>query len=208
MVNHNGRAYYVPVSELEKTQINSLFRWQQAFRVFCDIFTPKYPAKSAELMQYNHTIHTAASSAPWENVASYDRVFRRHMACHPLRSWGIILQQAWTFHIKDSGSGKGHNQNFQRNDKGTPNRKRDLYWRFNRGKCSYGMNCKFDHRCGVCGKFGHGAHNCRKLGMECPGNNRARGEWEDKQGRSGGDRFHYFATECRAMSMKPKGENK
>ena len=35
--------------------------------------------------------------------------------------------------------------------------------RFNKGHCSYGLRCKFDHRCSIpkCGKFGHGAHNCR-----------------------------------------------
>ena len=36
--------------------------------------------------------------------------------------------------------------------------------RFNRGKCHEGASCKYDHRCTVpeCGKFGHGAHICRK----------------------------------------------
>ena len=34
---------------------------------------------------------------------------------------------------------------------------------FNKGRCTYGLACKFDHRCAVkeCGKFGHGAHVCR-----------------------------------------------
>ena len=35
-------------------------------------------------------------------------------------------------------------------------------WKFNKGKCTYGFNCKFDHRCGICNKFDHGAHNCRR----------------------------------------------
>ena len=80
MVNHNGRAYYVPASEFERTEINSLFRWDQAFRVFSDIYARRYPEKSTELIQYNHIIHTAASITSWDNVASYDREFRRHMA--------------------------------------------------------------------------------------------------------------------------------
>ena len=35
--------------------------------------------------------------------------------------------------------------------------------RFNKGRCTFGLSCKFDHRCSVkkCGKFGHGAHQCR-----------------------------------------------
>ena len=34
---------------------------------------------------------------------------------------------------------------------------------YNCRHCSYGLNCKFDHRCSVtkCGKFGHGAFMCR-----------------------------------------------
>ena len=86
MVNHNGRAYYVPVSEVDKVQINSLFCWEQAYHVFSDIFTRKFPSKASELIQYSHIIHTAANTASWDNVATYDREFRRHMSRHPLRS--------------------------------------------------------------------------------------------------------------------------
>ena len=34
---------------------------------------------------------------------------------------------------------------------------------FNKGKCTYGLACAYDHRCTIpkCGKFGHGAHVCR-----------------------------------------------
>ena len=27
---------------------------------------------------------------------------------------------------------------------------------------TYGSRCKFEHKCGICGKYGHGAHNCRR----------------------------------------------
>ena len=35
---------------------------------------------------------------------------------------------------------------------------------FNKGKCTYGSKCKFDHRCGMCNRYEHGAHNCKKAG--------------------------------------------
>ena len=42
--------------------------------------------------------------------------------------------------------------------------KKEIRHRFNKGLCTAGCNCKYDHRCEVkeCGKFGHGAHMCRK----------------------------------------------
>ena len=140
-------------------------------------------------------IHMAANSAPWENVAAYDRDLRRHMARHPLRSWGIILQQAWTVHIKDTGRNfRGETSRNERER--TPNRKKDLCWRFNKGKCSYGLNCKFDHRCGVCNKFGHGAQSCRKLGLD-------RNSYPDKSDRmeKRQDKYRYYAPEKERKSL-------
>lgn len=42
--------------------------------------------------------------------------------------------------------------------------KREPCRNFNRGKCDYGKACKFDHKCSICGKFGHGAFSCRMKG--------------------------------------------
>ena len=41
--------------------------------------------------------------------------------------------------------------------------KKEICKRFNKGRCSYDLACKFDHWCAIpkCGKFGHGAHVCR-----------------------------------------------
>ena len=42
------------------------------------------------------------------------------------------------------------------------NGKKDGCLRFNKGKCTAGMGCHYEHRCLHCGKFGHGEHICRK----------------------------------------------
>ena len=95
------------------------------------------------------------------------------MERHPNRSWGIILQQAWSMFLKDKMS---HSNKSQNNGNlgfsGTPGEagksgqgsygKKKLCIPFNAGYCKYGAKCKFDHRCGLCNKFGHGSHNCRK----------------------------------------------
>ena len=61
-VSKNGYTYLSPVSERDHIQINSYYKWEQAFRVFSNILTSKYPQKSTELLQYNHTIQTAATT--------------------------------------------------------------------------------------------------------------------------------------------------
>ena len=75
IVNCNGQSYLSPVSEHDRVNIGSYAKWEQAFRVFSNILTTKYPDKAPELLQYGHTIHNAATSFVWENIYSYDREF-------------------------------------------------------------------------------------------------------------------------------------
>ena len=58
LVIKNGKTFWVPTSE--SVSINNFSRWEQAFRIFSNIYTGKYPHKSSELSQYNHIIHTIA----------------------------------------------------------------------------------------------------------------------------------------------------
>ena len=164
IVTKNGFTFLLPVSDRESSQINSFNKWEQAFRVYSNVLTSKYPCKATELLQYNHTIQTTSASYYWDNVAAYDREFRQHISRHPGRSWSVILQQAWTMLLKDRV--KNNNSLFQKGHLpgGKQNKKdREPCRRFNKGKCTFGLSCKFDHRCSVpkCGKFGHGAHICR-----------------------------------------------
>ena len=92
---------------------------------------------------------------------------------NPERSWGIILQQAWTMRLHDRiphrdqggnlASGSGFNRNFQ-NSGGDRRIKSDEPCRkYNKGKCNFGASCKYDHKCSYCLKFGHNVLNCRKM---------------------------------------------
>ena len=110
------------------------------------------------MIQYNHLICTASASYIWENIYLYDREFRVHMAKFPERSWGQILQQAWTLFLKDRVKFGGDTHCFG----GSSKFKKEIYKRFNKGKCTAGMSCHYDHKCLECGKFGHGAHICRR----------------------------------------------
>ena len=162
IVNKNGQSFLSPVSECEKVSITSFAKWEQAFRIFSNVLTTRHPDKAPELLQYNYTIHNAATSFVWDNVCAYDHEFHRHISQHPYRSWSVILQQAWTMLLRD----RIHTDYFQKGGGGggaRQNKKdKEPCRRFNKGKCIYGLACIFDHRCLVkkCGKFGHGAHVC------------------------------------------------
>ena len=161
MIQRDGHVYWVPASDKESNGINSFGRWEQAFRIYSNIFTQKYPEKSSELIQYNHVIHTASLTYQWENVDAYDCDFRMHIARHPYRSWGIILQQAWALRLRDKIVRNNYQDNYGRNN-GDSRGRRDLCWRYNRGRCTYGASCKSEHKCSICLKFGHGSYNCRR----------------------------------------------
>ena len=137
--------------------ISSFNKWEQAFRVYFDIYSCEHPDRSAELIQYNHIIFTTSLTYTWDNVYTYDREFRMHLGQYPKRSWAIILQQAWSMCLKDRV------QNSNNLGKGGFKQKKEPCRRFNKGICTAGKSCKYDHRCTVpkCGKFGHGAHICR-----------------------------------------------
>ena len=167
IVNRNGRTFFVPANDTDVGSISNFSRWEQAFRVYSNIYTRRYPGRAYELIQYNHVIHTAALSYTWENVYLYDCDFRLHLSRYPHHSWAVILQQAWSMRLKDwnrhdqKQGGQGPNGG----PRGKSGRSKDICWRYNAGRCTFGSSCKFKHRCAICNKFGHGAHICRKANI-------------------------------------------
>ena len=176
MVTKDGHIYWTPAIDNQK--IFNFARWEQSFRIYSNVYCQAYPQRSSELLQYNHLIHTASLSFVWDNVYKYNIDFRLHMSRFPRRSWSIILQQAWSVHLKDRLKRFGNNES-NRNQKGSSSQHKTLDdgWgnickRFNKGKCTFGVGCKFEHRCKYCKKFGHGMHICRKLKVDCANANK------------------------------------
>ena len=169
LIVRDGKTYWVLVTET--VTINGFSRWEQAFRIYSNIYTQKFPNLSTELIQYNHIIHSIAGIYVWENVYSYDKEFRMHLAKHPERSWSVILQQAWSMKLCDWLYTRGEisvsNGQTDKNLGGLTKKGKinEPCKRFNWGNCNFGPNCKFEHRCAYepCGKFGHSILNCRKL---------------------------------------------
>ena len=171
-VNKDGMSYYQPAYESELTTISNYNKWEQAFRVFSTIFVQAHPHKAKELMQYSHIIYTASLTYVWDNVYAYDIDFRLHVSKNPERSWGVILNKAWNMRLsrklKDFAAGSSgssgasnHHANSNSANGNVPGKKK--CWMYNSGQCTYGFGCKYDHKCGVCNKYGHGAHICRKV---------------------------------------------
>ena len=169
-VNKGGYPVMVPAVDRELAGgITSIGKWDQAFRVFSDILTTKYPSKINELLQYSHVIATAAQTYTWENVYGYDKAFRIHISEYPERSWGVILQQAWNMRLNDRIRRDGTGPSSSGGQRAT---RKEPCRRFQRGNCSYGINCIYDHRCNICNKWGHGAHICRRRSGYNEGENR------------------------------------
>ena len=157
LVNRGGQSFFIP-AEKDSGSITNFNKWEQAFRIYMNVYSRQHPSRASELIQYNHIIFTAASTYLWDNVYTYDKEFRMHMANYPNRNWSVILQQAWTMYLKDRIRHDNKNPNFG----GSFKKHKEECKRLNRGTCTSGMSCKYDHHCLECGKFGHGAHICRR----------------------------------------------
>ena len=166
MLFQGGRQFWAPVNE--GTYINSFNRWEQAFRVFSNIYLKANPQRATELVQYNHLIHTASQEFVWSNVYKYDKDFRLHMGIFPSRNWGIILQQAWILRLREklrNENSHSYNSHYGGGDQNNYGRDRTCR-RFNKGRCTFGAGCKWEHKCKHCKMWGHGLVNCRKLKAE------------------------------------------
>ena len=169
LLTMGGRTFLAPPQLNRK--INSLQKWDQAFRTYTMIYVQSNPDRVSEIWQYVDVIHTAANSYNWDNVATYDFTFHQLMATKPWRSWAKMYTQGWNLALRDQqnklngdfrqsysgGSQKSANSNM-------PNRnwKEDCCWKYNRqGKCKK-QDCKWDHRCTHCSGWNHNFQNCRK----------------------------------------------
>ena len=143
MVNRDGMTFFVPATDKD-CSITNVRRWDQAFRIYAAIYCKANPTRSAEIWQYVYTIHTAASSFSWENVAWYDYTFRQLMAVKPKCSWAKTYLQFWNLAMRNPINGQSNISN--NNSSGSGNKPRNkkygdwrdnCCWVFNRtGRCT------------------------------------------------------------------------
>ena len=145
------------------------------------IFCNANPECSGEIWQYVYVINKAASSFNWSNVMEYDVIFRQMMALNLKRSWAKTYTQMWNICLTEPIR-HGYDSNSWGGKRGTPSSapaacgsglpshkvarqaKPDYCWKFNKGKCKFGSECKFVNRCSYCDSAAHGQNTCPKKG--------------------------------------------
>ena len=158
LVQKDGETF-LGMADTRQLQINSVRKWEQAFRVYATIYSQANPSRSSEIWQYVHVINTAAQSFSWENVAYYDTTFRHLMAKRPERSWAKTYTQLWNIAMCDPLGKFGHSSYGTLQSRSDS--KDNICWRWNKGKCKK-WNCKFEHKCSYCGMHNHQYSNCMK----------------------------------------------
>lgn len=164
VVNKDGMTHFVPADRENVKDINSYKQWEIAFKVFMGVYISKWPERSKELLEYSHTIQNASLTYPWENVFNYDIAIREIMTDHPGRLWGQICQRTWAIELGEPTSKVTYVPSGSATTSSGQRLQKKVCWRFNKGRCTFGANCEFDHRCSVCGGRSHGRHNCYKRG--------------------------------------------
>ena len=168
MQHPDGSTYFVAAADRDR-RINSVRRWEQAFRVYAAIYSRANPHRAAELWQYVYVINLAAVSYTWDNVSSYDYTFRQLMAQYLQRSWALIYNQMWNLAMRDpigttnrSGNMFMSNRNNGNSADRRQNSRDDYCWHFNKNRCKYGARCRYEHKCYYCDGSGHGTFNCQR----------------------------------------------
>ena len=175
-VSRDRMTFLAPAQDWD-LKINSIKRWDQAFRVYAAIYCNANRERSGEVWQYIYVIHSAAGSYQWDNMAYYDYTFRQLMAQKPHRSWAKTYVQLWYLALRDPinrggsswnnyGNSRGHGSGLGGSTEGKQKHKDwhdNCCWQFNRtGRCDR-PGCKFDNHCSYCGMWNnHGSSSCRK----------------------------------------------
>ena len=166
LVYKDGFARWEKPSDKD-TKITNVKKWEKAFRIYAQLYCKANPHRSAEILQYIDVINMAAQSFSWSNVARYDYIFRHLMDKRPWRSWAKTYTQMWTMTLIEpvnrsnmiqSGSKNNHNSH----GSSEKSWKDGCCWKFNKKQCSYGKNCRFEHRCTYCGSYNHPYSKCPK----------------------------------------------
>ena len=190
IVSRNG-ATFLQQGQEKEPKITGFRSWEEAFRVYAQIYSEANPHRGAEVWQYIHNISSAANSFLWDNVAYYDFIFRKLMAQKPQRCWGTIHTQLWSVAMRDhvnkgnnygQGDSRGGSSSSSSVKKGSGELRDICCWRYNKNRCKHtAQRCRYEHRCSFCGSYHH-------IYLNCPRRPGARSGDSNRDSRDRGDR--------------------
>ena len=136
-----------------------------SFQNICHNLFTENPERAHELFKHLCNIRAAASAYIWGNVYLYDVTFRELMDRNPSRNWGVNFYQHWDVILKEWIDSRPNHFSFNTRGRhqqvsGKQESKDNFCWHFNKGKCQYGSNCHFEHKCYLCNRMDHGAVSC------------------------------------------------
>ena len=156
VMTKEGQSYLVAANSDKDNKITNYRRWEQAFKVYMILYTERNPERAPEILAYADIISNASQNYVWENVAMYDFYFRKLMEKHPERSWARTHTQLWSLTMKEHQSFRsGANGNGKGQGKSGKSLREICCFRYNKGKCTRGDGCRFEHRCSQCGSYDH-----------------------------------------------------
>ncbi len=135
--------------------------WQKAFCTFKALYLMVHPQKEPEITKYKNDIQNFATNYYWSAVTSYNQLFRQYLADFPKCSWAMVDQDLFMTELVP------HRLPAQfrgQQPRGSPASgdilRTGVCNMFNRGNCTWGKKCRYDHRCTTCNKFGHTSQVC------------------------------------------------
>ena len=161
-----GSNLVVQQAQPPKKLIKDINSWTNAFIIYMGIYIQKHPQRAQELLKYMQTVRTYANGFSYTTWVEYDREFRARQERNPTRSWAAIDMEAYarmmmhsnpmnqtTWAYRPAQQQFGGRQTFLQ-------RRSSPCFAFNRGECTKGTTCQFNHVCQSCGKAGHTARSC------------------------------------------------
>lgn len=145
----------VVVTTEHKIEVNSFYKWFDAFIIYMSIWGRYYPNEFQGMLRHVEIVKQTFSDH--NDGALYDHRFRSMKADTPQLPWGqfmaeLIRPMKPTATNKPKSFGTGSKSTVERKTKAPCNY-------FNYGKCSR-KSCHFAHACLTCSKPGHNMSQC------------------------------------------------
>ncbi|XP_052261592.1 uncharacterized protein LOC127865691 isoform X1 [Dreissena polymorpha] len=159
-----------------RKQLHNIHQWNEAFQIYSDIYTQKYPTQAPHLFRYMTIIQRLSNSTrAW---LTYDEKFRRLRAACPSIPWGTVHIETFLFcttlgqsqPFRTTATPSSGFRSFSNRPNKSPFFRRGYCWDFQQvGSCER-PRCTQAHRCGGC-EGPHGAFQCNQPFLKPKRNN-------------------------------------